>query len=70
VIEPARKGWTVRVDRTVTVNGRDRDQSWWVSYRPVRAIIEAHPCVISNTCPPVEQPVEEEENGEAGPQPF
>lgn len=73
VIEPARKGWTVRVDRTVTANGRDRDQSWWVSYRPVRAIIEAHPCVISNTCPAEEPPVEEEEekkNGEAGPQPF
>jgi len=70
VIEPARKGWTVRVDRTVTVNGRDRDQSWWVSYRPVRAIIEAHPCVIRNTCPVEEQPVEEEENGEVGPQPY
>jgi len=71
VIEPARKGWTVRVDRTVTANGRDRDQSWWVSYRPVRAIIEAHPCVISNTCPAEEPPAEdEEENGEAGPQPF
>ena len=70
VITRARKGWTVRVDRTVTVNGRDRDQSWWVSYRAVRAIIEAHPCVISNTCPPVEQPAEEDENGEVGPQPF
>ena len=71
VIEPARKGWTVRVDRTVTANGRDRNQSWWVSYRPVRAIIEAHPCVISNTCPAEEPPAEdEEENGEAGPQPF
>ena len=70
VIEPARKGWTVRVDRTVTVNGRDRDQSWWVSYRPVRAIIEAHPCLIRETCPPLEQPAEEDGDDEVGPQPF
>lgn len=63
VLQPARKGWTVRIDRTVTVNGRDREQSWWVSYRSVRATIEAHPCVISNTCP-AEQPADEaEENG-------
>ena len=72
VIEPARKGWTVRIDRTVTVNGRDRDQSWWVSYRPVRAIIEAHPCVISDSCPPAEEPPgeAETENGDPEQQPV
>lgn len=73
VIEPARKGWTVRVDRTVTVNGEDRDQSWGVSYKPVRAIIEAHPCVIRNDCPSEEQPAgeaEEDGNGDQEPQPF
>ncbi|MCY4620788.1 MAG: VanW family protein [bacterium] len=73
VIEPARKGWTVRIDRTVTVNGEDRDQSWWVSYRSVRAIIEAHPCVISNSCPPEEEPFDEGDedgNGDREPQPV
>ena len=70
VIEPARKGWTVRIDRTVTVNGEDRDQSWWVSYRSVRAIIEAHPCVISNSCPPEEQPDDEDGDGDQEPEPV
>lgn len=72
VIQPARKGWTVRVDRTVTVDGQDRDQSWWVRYNPVRAIIEAHPCVINNSCPPEELPAGEVENGngDQDPQPV
>ena len=72
VLQPARKGWTVRIDRTVTASGRDRDQSWWVSYRPVRAIIEAHPCVISNSCPAEEEPAgeAENENGDLEPQPV
>ncbi|MYC84896.1 MAG: hypothetical protein F4X18_05150 [Acidimicrobiia bacterium] len=73
VRQPAQKGWTVRIDRTVTVNGQDRQQSWWVSYRSVRATIEAHPCVISNTCPAEKQPADETEkngNGDKGPQPF
>lgn len=52
VLQQAQKGWTVRVSRKVTENGRDTEESWPVRYKPVRGIIEAHPCVIYGNCPP------------------
>ena len=52
VLQPARQGWTVRVERKVTENGRDTKESWPVRYKPVRGFIEAHPCVVDDNCPP------------------
>gem|GEM_PF-1970786 len=50
-LQPASNGWTVRVTRTITEGGESRVQRWGVYYRPLRAIIEVHPCVLNQSCP-------------------
>jgi hypothetical protein len=51
-LQPSLGGWTVKVTRTVTQGGNLNTQWWVVRYSPLRAIIEVHPCVIVQSCPP------------------
>lgn len=50
-LQPAVDGWTVRVSRTITQGDKQRVQWWAIRYRPLQAIIEVHPCVLTQTCP-------------------
>lgn len=49
-VQPAVHGWTTRVTRTITQGGESSVQGWLVRYRPLRAIIEVHPCVLNESC--------------------
>ena len=51
LVQPARKGWTVRVRRTVEQAGREVVRQWTVWYAPRQRIVEVHPCVLSDSCP-------------------
>ncbi len=52
LIQEARRGWTVQVSRTVQMGDDPVSESWRVRYSPVKGIVEAHPCVITDECPP------------------
>lgn len=47
-------GWSVRVTRTITVNGEETTEEWITVYSPRREIVEVHPCMVPDTteeCP-------------------
>ena len=53
VVQKAQVGWTVRVTRTVDMQGKKSVQKWTVRYVPRQKIIEVHPCTLTDSCPPL-----------------
>ena len=49
-VQPAARGWTVLVTRTVEQAGREVERKWTVRYAPKQRIVEVHPCVLSDSC--------------------
>lgn len=49
-LQPAVNGWTMRVTRTIRQGERRAVRQWVVRYAPLQAIVEAHPCVFTQSC--------------------
>lgn len=45
-------GWSVKVTRTITVNGDSHQDTWTVTYSPKREILEVNPCEIPELATP------------------
>ena len=51
VVQAPQAGWTVRVTRTVEMEGSRSERTWTVRYLPRQMIVEVHSCAVTDSCP-------------------